>query len=69
MSRPVRSDMDGHPSPDLAVGWSANAAAIDPIFKRRGGARFHDGKSFTATDATCSLRRVQDPKLDPPDRA
>ncbi len=69
MSRLVRPDMDGKPSPDLALSWSANAAATEWTFKLRSGVRFHNGKPFTATDAAYSLRRVQDPKLDSPARA
>lgn len=69
MSRLVRPDMDGKPSPDLAVSWSANAAATEWTFKLRSGVRFHNGRPFTATDAAYSLRRVQDPKLDSPARA
>ena len=34
MSRLVRPDMDGRPSPDLAVSWSANADATELPRKR-----------------------------------
>jgi peptide/nickel transport system substrate-binding protein len=69
MSRLVRPGLDGKPSPDLALSWSANANATEWIFKLRTGVHFHNGKPFTATDAAYSLRRVQDPKLDSPARA
>lgn len=69
MSRLVRPGLDGKPSPDLAVSWSANANATEWTFKLREGVRFHNGKPFTAADAAYSLKRVQDPKLDSPARA
>ena len=69
MSRLVRPGLDGKPSPDLAVSWSANANATEWTFKLREGVRFHNGKPLTAADAAYSLKRVQDPKLDSPARA
>ena len=69
MSRLVRPDLDGKPSPDLAVSWSANADATEWTFKLRDGVKFHNGKPFTAADVVYSLNRVLDPKIDSPARA
>lgn len=69
MSRLVRPDMDGRPSPDLAVSWSANADATEWTFKLREGVSFHDGSSFGAEDVVYSLQRVLDPAMDSPARA
>ena len=66
MSRLVRPSMEGTPSPDLAVSWSANSDATVWTFKLRSGVKFHDGKPFTSEDAVYSLQRVIDPKLDSP---
>ncbi|MCR9152460.1 MAG: peptide ABC transporter substrate-binding protein, partial [Rhodobacteraceae bacterium] len=40
MSRLVRPDMDGKPSPDLAVSWEANADATVWTFALRDGVTF-----------------------------
>lgn len=69
MSRLVRPSLDGKPSADLAVSWSANADATVWTFKLREGVKFHNGKVFDAEDVVYSLGRVQDPKLDSPARA
>lgn len=69
MSRIVRQDMAGKPSPDLALSWSANAAATEWTFKLRPNVKFHDGKPFTAEDVVYSFARVQDEKFGSPARA
>ena len=46
MSRLIRPDMQGSPSPDLATSWSSNAAATEWTVKLRSGVSFHDGSSF-----------------------
>ena len=42
MSRLVRPDLQGKPSPDLAVSWSANSDATVWTFKLREGVKFHN---------------------------
>lgn len=69
MSRLVRPDMDGKPSPDLAVSWSANAAATEWTFELRSGVMFHDGSTFGSEDVVYSLERVLDPETDSPARS
>ena len=69
MSRLVRPDMDGRPSPDLAVSWSANADATEWTLELRGGVTFHDGSTFGSEDVVYSLERVLDPEMDSPARA
>ncbi|MEZ5843793.1 MAG: ABC transporter substrate-binding protein [Hyphomicrobiaceae bacterium] len=66
MSRLVRPDMDGKPSPDLAESWSANATATEWTFKLRKGVKFHDGRPFDAKSVVYSLGRVRDPKIASP---
>ncbi len=66
MSRLVRPDMDGKPSPDLAVGWSSNDDASVWTFELRQGVKFHDGSDFDADDVVYSLGRVQDPEISSP---
>lgn len=69
MSRLVRPDTDGKPSPDLAVSWSANAAATEWTFELRSGVMFHDGSTFGSEDVVYSLERVLDPETDSPARS
>ncbi len=69
MNRLVRPDLDGKPSPDLALSWSANADATQWVFKLRQGVKFHDGTEFDAEDVVYTLGRVQDPELDSPARS
>lgn len=69
MSRVVRQDLNGKPSPDLALSWSSNAAATEWTFKLRTGVKFHNGASFSADDVVYSLQRVQDEKTGSPARA
>ncbi len=69
MNRLVRPDLDGKPSPDLAVSWSSNADATEWVFKLREGVKFHDGTEFDAEDVLYTLGRVQDPNLDSPARS
>jgi peptide/nickel transport system substrate-binding protein len=69
MSRLVRSDMDGRPSPDLAVGWSANEDATEWMLELRSGVTFHDGSSFGPEDVVYSLERILDPEMDSPVRS
>ncbi|MDD9855789.1 MAG: ABC transporter substrate-binding protein [Gammaproteobacteria bacterium] len=69
MNRLVRPALDGKPSPDLAVSWSANADATVWTFQLRAGVKFHDGSSFGAEDVVYSLNRVLDPDLGSPARS
>lgn len=69
MSRLVRPDMEGRPSPDLAVSWSANADATEWTLELREGVTFHDGSAFGSEDVIYSLERVLDPEMDSPARA
>ncbi|MEI4196873.1 ABC transporter substrate-binding protein [Roseovarius sp. E0-M6] len=69
MSRLVRPDMEGRPSPDLAVSWSANEDATEWTLKLRDGVMFHDGSTFGAEDVVYSLERVLDPDMDSPARS
>ena len=69
MSRLVRPDMDGRPSPDLAVSWSANADATEWTLMLREGVTFHDGSTFGSEDVVYSLKRVLDPEMDSPARS
>jgi len=69
MSRLVRPDMEGRPSPDLAVSWSANEDATEWTLKLRDGVMFHDGSTFGAEDVVYSLERVLDPEMDSPARS
>jgi peptide/nickel transport system substrate-binding protein len=50
MSRLIRPDMKGSPSPDLATSWNANDAATEWTMKLRTGVKFHDGSAFDASD-------------------
>ncbi|WP_371228034.1 ABC transporter substrate-binding protein [Roseovarius sp. 2305UL8-3] len=69
MSRLVRPDMDGRPSPDLAVSWSANDDATEWTLELRDGVTFHDGSTFGSEDVVYSLERVLDPEMDSPARS
>ncbi|GMG85100.1 ABC transporter substrate-binding protein [Paralimibaculum aggregatum] len=69
MSRLVRPDMDGKPSPDLAVSWEANEDATEWTLMLREGVTFHDGSDFDAADVVYSLNRVLDPQGDSPARS
>ncbi|WP_272011485.1 ABC transporter substrate-binding protein [Roseovarius sp. ZX-A-9] len=69
MSRLVRPDMEGRPSPDLAVSWSANEDATVWTLKLREGVTFHDGSTFGSEDVVYSLERVLDPEMDSPARS
>ncbi len=69
MSRLVRPDLEGKPSPDLATSWEANADATVWTFKLREGVTFHDGSSFEAADVVYSLNRILDPDSDSPARS
>ncbi len=69
MSRLVRPDMDGRPSPDLAVSWSANEDATEWTLELRNGVTFHDGTTFGSEDVVYSLERVLDPEMDSPARS
>jgi peptide/nickel transport system substrate-binding protein len=69
MSRVVRQDMNGKPSPDLAVSWTSNEAATEWTFKLRTGVKFHNGAPFGADDVVYSLQRVQDEKTGSPARS
>ena len=69
MSRLIRPDMQGSPSPDLATSWSSNAAATEWTVKLRSGVSFHDGSSFEAADVLYTLNRVLDPENKSPARS
>lgn len=69
MSRLVRPDMQGKPSPDLATSWEANADATVWTLTLRPGVKFHDGSDFDAADVVYSLNRVLDPNSDSPARS
>lgn len=69
MSRLVRPDLEGRPSPDLAVKWSANADATEWTMELRSGVTFHDGTTFGSEDVVYSLERVLDPETDSPARS
>src|SRR5438094_3681729 len=52
--------------PELATGWSWNEDHTELTFKLREGAKWHDGKPFTAKDVRCTfdmLRGVSGAKL------
>ncbi len=65
-SRLVRQDMEGQPSPELALNWRASADATQWTFELRKGVKFHDGSDLTAEDVKYSLERIKDPKIDSP---
>ena len=69
MSRLIRPDMQGSPSPDLATSWSSNAEATEWTVKLRSGVKFHDGSSFEAADVLYTLNRVLDPENKSPARS
>lgn len=69
MSRLVRPDMQGKPSPDLATSWEANPDATEWTLKLREGVAFHDGTAFDSADVVYSLTRVLDPTLESPARS
>ncbi|MBQ77188.1 MAG: peptide ABC transporter substrate-binding protein [Cellvibrionales bacterium] len=69
MSRLIRPDMKGSPSPDLATSWSANDSATEWTLKLRSGVSFHDGSSFEAADVLYTLNRVLDPENKSPARS
>lgn len=69
MSRLVRPDMEGRPSPDLAVSWESNPEATVWTFRLRPGVTFHNGQPFGAEDVVYTLTRVLDPRLDSPVRS
>ena len=69
MSRLIRPDMSGSPSPDLATSWSSNTAATEWTLKLRSGVTFHDGSAFDAADVLYTLNRVLDPENKSPARS
>ena len=69
MSRLIRPNMKGSPSPDLATSWSSNEAATEWTLKLRSGVTFHDGSSFEAADVLYTLNRVLDPENKSPARS
>ena len=69
MSRLIRPDLKGSPSPDLATSWSANAEATEWTLNLREGVSFHDGSSFDAGDVIYTFERVLDPENKSPARS
>ena len=54
-------DPNGRLLPGLADRWRAERSGQRYVFHLRGGVKFHDGRSLTATDVRGSLVRVLDP--------
>ncbi len=50
-------------APDLAESWEISPDGTQYTFRLRPNARFHDGKSVTASDVKWSLERAADPDL------
>jgi len=69
MSRLIRPDMKGSPSPDLATSWSSNAEATEWTLKLREGVSFHDGSAFDSGDVIYTFNRVLDPENKSPARS
>ena len=69
MSRLIRPDMKGSPSPDLAVSWSANSQATEWTLKLRDGVKFHDGSAFDSGDVIYTFNRVLNPENKSPARS
>lgn len=69
MSRLIRPDMKGSPSPDLATSWSSNAEATEWTLKLRQGVSFHDGSAFDSADVIYTFDRVLDPENKSPARS
>ena len=69
MSRLIRPDMKGSPSPDLATSWSANDAATEWTMKLRTGVKFHDGSAFDSGDVIYTFNRVLNPENKSPARS
>jgi len=69
MSRLIRPDMKGSPSPDLATSWSSNAEATEWTLKLRKGVSFHDGSAFDSADVIYTFDRVLDPENKSPARS
>lgn len=69
MSRLIRSDMNGSPSPDLATSWSSNTEATEWTLTLRDGVKFHDGSAFDSGDVIYSFNRVLDPENNSPARS
>ena len=69
MSRLIRPDMKGSPSPDLATSWSANDAATEWTLKLRTGVKFHDGSAFDSGDVIYTFNRVLNPENKSPARS
>lgn len=69
MSRLIRPDLTGKPSPDLAVSWESNAEATEWTLKLREGVKFHDGSEFDSADVVHTLERLLNPDSDSPARS
>ena len=50
-------------TPDLAESWDVSADGTIYTFHLRENARFHDGKSVTASDVIYSWERAASPEL------
>jgi peptide/nickel transport system substrate-binding protein len=69
MNRLVSPDLDGKPTADLALEWSANADATEWTFKLREGVMFHDGSSLDSADVLYTFERILDPDGTSPARS
>ena len=66
----LRMGVDMKPAPDLALGYTSDAAAKVFTFQLRPGViAFHDGSPFTSDDVVATYRAILDPKSACPARA
>ena len=62
----LRNGPQGAVVPDLAEGWSVNAAGTTWTVDLREDARWHDGQPVTAEDVVFTIRALQDPAYSGP---
>ena len=65
----LRMAADSTPQPDLALGYSSDAAAKVFTFRLRPNVSFHDGAPFTAADVVATYQAIMDPKTASPAKA
>ena len=65
----LRMGTDMVPAPDLALDYTADAAAKVFTFRLRPNVSFHDGTPLTAADVVATYRAIMDPKTLGPARA